>query len=125
MPSLGELSNENPRSLSQLPAVATSRCRGAIEKQYLITALVLLAFAQSPAAETSVRTASASRANAFAVSGFTQLEVGKPAPDFELPLLKEETAPNGKKLNRITDEKVRLSALRGQKVVCLFMSSYT
>ena len=56
------------------------------------------------------------------MSGFQGLEIGKPAPDFELPLLKEETDANGKKINRITDEKVRLSTFRGKKVVCLFMN---
>jgi hypothetical protein len=58
-------------------------------------------------------------------SAYQDLQVGKPAPDFELPILKEETAANGKKFNRITDEKVRLSAFRDKQVVCLFMSSYT
>lgn len=58
-------------------------------------------------------------------SAYQDLQVGKLAPDFELPILKEETDANGKKFNRITDEKVRLSAFRDKQVVCLFMSSYT
>lgn len=53
------------------------------------------------------------------------IKVGEPAPDFELPLLKEETAEDGTKSYRITDEKVKLSSFRGKKVVCVFMSSYT
>lgn len=51
--------------------------------------------------------------------------VGKPAPDFELPVLKEETNAKGEKVNRITDDKVKLSSLVGKKVIVLFMSSYT
>jgi hypothetical protein len=54
-----------------------------------------------------------------------RLEVGKPAPDFELPVLKQELNDKGENVDRITDEKVKLSSFRGNKVVCLFMSSYT
>lgn len=54
-----------------------------------------------------------------------QVEIGKPAPDFELPLLKQEVNEKGEKVGRITDAKVRLSSFRGKKVVCLFTSSYT
>jgi hypothetical protein len=54
-----------------------------------------------------------------------RLEIGKPAPDLELPLLKEEVGADGEKVGRITDEKVKLSSFRGRKVVCLFLSSYT
>lgn len=53
------------------------------------------------------------------------LEVGTPAPDFELPLLKEDWNEQGEKIGRITDRKIKLSSFRGKKVVCLFMSSYT
>lgn len=53
------------------------------------------------------------------------MEVGKPAPDFTLPLLKSETSAKGVKVDRITDQQVKLSSFRGKKVVCLFMSSYT
>jgi hypothetical protein len=55
----------------------------------------------------------------------SKLEIGKPAPDFELPMLKSELNEKGEKVDRITDEKVKLSSFRGKKVVCLFMSSYT
>lgn len=51
--------------------------------------------------------------------------VGKAAPDFNLPVLKEVVDDKGGKVNRITDEKVRLSAFRGKKLVCVFFSSYT
>jgi hypothetical protein len=54
-----------------------------------------------------------------------RLEVGKPAPDFELPVLTQESDDKGEKVDRITDEKVKLSSFRGKKVVCLFMSSFT
>ena len=53
------------------------------------------------------------------------LKVGEPAPDFELPLLTEEENEDGEKVFRISDEKVKLSSFRGEKVVCVFMSSYT
>ena len=57
--------------------------------------------------------------------GDSDAMIGKPAPDFELPLLKEETNATGEKLNRITDEKVKLSSLFGKQTIVLFMSSYT
>ena len=57
--------------------------------------------------------------------GGSDAMIGKPAPDFELPLLKEETNARGEKLNRITDEKVKLSSLFGKQTIVLFMSSYT
>jgi len=53
------------------------------------------------------------------------LDVGTPAPDFELPLLEEDLNEKGEKIGRITDQKIKLSSFRGKKVVCLFMSSYT
>lgn len=53
------------------------------------------------------------------------IRVGQMAPDFELPLLKEQKGPKGEKLYRISKEKIKLSSFRGKKVVCLFMSSYT
>jgi hypothetical protein len=55
----------------------------------------------------------------------SRLELGKPAQDFELPLLKWAEDEKGEKVGRITDEKIKLSSYRGKKVVCLFMSSYT
>ena len=51
--------------------------------------------------------------------------IGRPAPDFELPLLETTTNKAGETVDRVTDEKVRLSSFRGRKVVCLFLSSYT
>lgn len=53
------------------------------------------------------------------------LKVGQAAPDFELPILKEGKDAEGNKVNRITDEKIKLSSFRGKKVVCVFFSSYT
>jgi hypothetical protein len=51
--------------------------------------------------------------------------VGKPAPDFDLPVLVEQADPKGKRVNRITEEKVQLSSFRGKRIVCVFFSSYT
>ena len=53
------------------------------------------------------------------------LKKGQDAPDFELPLLVEETDKAGNKANRITDKKVKLSSFRGKQLVCVFFSSYT
>lgn len=53
------------------------------------------------------------------------LKVGQAAPDFELPILKEGQDAEGNKVNRITDEKIKLSSFRGKKIVCVFFSSYT
>ncbi len=47
-------------------------------------------------------------------------------PDFELPRLHFKTDETGKTVGVIQEkETVRLSAFRGQKPVCLIMSSYT
>ncbi len=54
-----------------------------------------------------------------------QLKVGQLAPDFELPVLKEEKNEKGEKVARITSKKVKLSSFRGKKLVCVFFSSYT
>ncbi len=51
--------------------------------------------------------------------------IGKPAPDFELPLLMQQANENGDKVAGMSREKIRLSSFRGKKVVCLFLSSYT
>jgi len=51
--------------------------------------------------------------------------IGRPAPDFELPLLEATTNKAGQTVARVTDKKIRLSSFRGKKVVCLFLSSYT
>ena len=53
------------------------------------------------------------------------LEIGTPAPDFELPVLQQGANAKGEDIARITNETIRLSAFRGKKVVCIFMSSYT
>ena len=53
------------------------------------------------------------------------LKEGDLAPDFELPILKASTNAEGKEINIITDEKIKLSSFRGKKLVCLFFSSYT
>jgi hypothetical protein len=50
---------------------------------------------------------------------------GAEAPDFELPQLVYETDDKGNQVARITDKKTRLSSYEGEKVVCVFMSSYT
>ena len=54
-----------------------------------------------------------------------RLAVGQEAPDFELPRLAFETDKDGNTVGKISDQKVRLSALRGKKPVCVFFSSYT
>ncbi len=51
--------------------------------------------------------------------------VGLPAPDFNLPLLKEQLDDKGGRTFRITDQTVRLSDFSGRKIVCAFFSSYT
>lgn len=53
------------------------------------------------------------------------MKTGAEAPDFELPQLVYETDDKGNEVARITDEKTRLSSYEGNKVVCVFMSSYT
>ena len=51
--------------------------------------------------------------------------IGKPASDFELPLLQQRANENGETSVGMSSEKIRLSSFRGKKVVCLFLSSYT
>ena len=54
------------------------------------------------------------------------IKEGEFPPDFELPKLNFETDETGKTVGVIQEkETVRLSAFRGQKPVCLIMSSYT
>jgi len=53
------------------------------------------------------------------------LKIGQEAPDFELPVLVEKTGDDGKTVAVVTDRKIRLSSYRGEKIVCIFMSSYT
>ena len=53
------------------------------------------------------------------------LDIGSPAPEFALPVLKSEKNAAGETVERITDEEVNLSDFRGKKIVCLFTSSYT
>ena len=87
----------------------------------LLTAALLLASVAEAQTEKRPATGS-SRARMMSRPGPL---IGKEAPDFSLPLLVEEENDQGEKVNRITDEKVTLSAFRGKKVVCLFFSSYT
>ena len=51
--------------------------------------------------------------------------IGQPAPDFELPSLKQEANENGEMVAGVSSELIRLSSFRGKKVVCLFLSSYS
>ena len=54
------------------------------------------------------------------------MKVGEFAPDFELPRLTFKTDAAGKTVGVISDnDTVRLSAFRGNKPVCMIMSSYT
>jgi hypothetical protein len=53
------------------------------------------------------------------------LIVGEPAPDFELPRLNDESVPKDQKLGLSDGDRIRLSSFRGDKIVCLFVSSYT
>ena len=54
------------------------------------------------------------------------VEVGRFAPDFELPKLTFNTDTAGKTVGLISEkDTVRLSSFRGKKPVCLIMSSYT
>jgi hypothetical protein len=55
-----------------------------------------------------------------------KVKVGEFPPDFELPRLTFKTDSEGKTVGVISDdETVKLSSFRGQKPVCLIMSSYT
>ncbi len=51
--------------------------------------------------------------------------VGQVAPDFELPRLSLVKDKKGKRIGKISSEKVKLSSFRGKKPVCLIFSSYT
>ncbi len=53
------------------------------------------------------------------------ITVGKPAPDFELPVLVLDREAEGGPVGKITDEKIKLSSFFGKKPVCMIMSSYT
>jgi hypothetical protein len=53
------------------------------------------------------------------------VQVGRQATDFELPVLIERTDAKGEKVAVVTTDKIKLSSYRGKKVVCVFMSSYT
>jgi len=56
----------------------------------------------------------------------SQVIVGKPAPDFELPSLTLTTNDEGKSIGLISEiETFKLSSFRGKRPVCLIMSSYT
>ena len=57
--------------------------------------------------------------------GRRTLQVGQPAPDFDLPLLVEGKDAEGNAVNRITGRKVKLSSFRHKRIVCVFFSSYT
>ncbi|HBO46345.1 MAG TPA: hypothetical protein DD670_20945 [Planctomycetaceae bacterium] len=54
-----------------------------------------------------------------------QLKVGQPAPDFDLPVLELMVDAEGKSTYGLTGDTIQLSALRGRKVVCVFLTSYT
>jgi len=54
------------------------------------------------------------------------VKLGQLAPDFELPKLTLKTDETGKPIGVISEkDTVRLSSFRGEKPVCLIMSSYT
>ncbi len=54
------------------------------------------------------------------------IELGRFAPDFELPKLTFSTDTDGKPIGIISEkDTIRLSSFRGKKPVCLIMSSYT
>ena len=59
-------------------------------------------------------------------TGNTPIELGRYAPDFELPKLTFSTDTAGKPVGLISEnDTIRLSSFRGKKPVCLIMSSYT
>jgi hypothetical protein len=58
-------------------------------------------------------------------SGEPAVRVGQVAPDFELPRLSLVKGKDGKRIGKISSEKVKLSSFRGKKPVCLIFSSYT
>jgi len=53
------------------------------------------------------------------------LKPGDAAPDFELPILTLVKGADGRKVGKISTEKVKLSSFRGKRVVCIISSSYT
>lgn len=53
------------------------------------------------------------------------IRVWQMAPDFELPRLLLGKDSKGKRIGKISSEKVKLSSFRGKKPVCLIFSSYT
>ena len=53
------------------------------------------------------------------------VQVGQEAADFELPVLIERQDDKGQKVAVVTTDKVKLSGYRGERIVCVFMSSYT
>ena len=85
----------------------------------LAAGAVMLTVAPAIAAERAPRMARPRR------PARAQLEVGQPAPDFELPPLTFEKNEKGEMAGRIGEKKVKLSAFRGKAPVCIFSSSYT
>lgn len=53
------------------------------------------------------------------------MAVGQESVDFELPLLAFEKDDEGNDVGIISTNLVKLSSFRGEKVVCIFSSSYT
>ncbi len=93
-----------------------------------IVLLAIVATAMGALAATVEKTAPVKKkAPARRVSPWSRglLPVGQEAPDFELAVLTAGEDEKGNKVNRITDEKIKLSSFRGKKLVCVFLSSYT
>jgi len=54
-----------------------------------------------------------------------ELTVGQAAPDFELNRLAVRKDADGNEAPQVSPEKIKLSAFKGKKPVCLIFSSYT
>ncbi len=83
----------------------------------LVTLALLSTLAANRACAQSIRTSRDAN---------PKIVLGQFPPDFTLPRLRFETNAEGKSVGLIDDaDTIQLSSFRGQKPVCLIMSSYT
>jgi len=92
---------------------------------FVCIAVVALVYSQS--APVAGNCASAQRSGmAQARQAEGNITKGEFPPDFELPVLKFRNGKDGNPVGMIDTKKtIRLSSFRGEKPVCLIMSSYT
>jgi len=91
----------------------------------LAVAAALTTWGRAPAAEKPDGRGRADGGAPRRMPDFKPLVPGQDAPDFQLPRLVLGTDPSGNTVGKVGSETVRLSAFRGTKPVCLFLSSYT